>query len=123
MEYSTYGRQVAADVWGVDFELLNNVDYLQEIMKAAAETCHATVLSVAYEKFDPNGCTVIIILSESHLSIHTYPEKGFAAIDCYTCGNHTKPINAINYLIDRLKPADAYTKTLIRGLKKIEVID
>jgi S-adenosylmethionine decarboxylase len=123
MEYSTNGRHVIVDIWGVDFALLNNVDYLQEIMKDAAEKCHANVLSVAYEKFDPNGCTVIIILSESHLSIHTYPDKGFAAIDCYTCGKHTEPIHAIHYLIDFLKPADSYTKTLIRGLKEIEVID
>jgi S-adenosylmethionine decarboxylase len=123
LEYSTYGRHVVVDFWGVDFALLDNVDFLQDIMKDAAETCHATVLSVAYEKFDPNGGTVFIILSESHLSIHTYPEKGFAAIDCYTCGKQTEPFNAINHLIDMLKPTDTYTKTFIRGLKKIEVID
>lgn len=123
MEYSTYGRHIVVDVWGVDFALLNNVDFLQKIMKDAGERCLATVLSVAYEKFDPYGGTVIVILSESHLSIHTYPEKGFAAIDCYTCGKNTKPKIAINYLIDMLKPKEKYTKTLIRGLKKIEVIE
>jgi S-adenosylmethionine decarboxylase len=123
MDYSTYGRHVVVDFWGVDFALLDNVDFLQEIMKDAGKTCHATVLSVAYEKFDPNGCTVVIILSESHLSIHTYPEKGFAAIDCFTCGNHTEPINAVNYLIEMLKPKVTYSKTLIRGSKKIEVMD
>jgi S-adenosylmethionine decarboxylase len=123
MEYSTYGRHIVVDVWRVDFALLNNVDFLQKIMKDAGEKCLATVLSVAYEKFDPYGGTVIVILSESHLSIHTYPEKGFAAIDCYTCGKNTEPNIAINYLIDKLKPKELYTKTLIRGLKKIEVIE
>jgi S-adenosylmethionine decarboxylase len=123
MEYSTYGRHIVVDLWGVDFALLNNIDFLQEIMRVAGEKCLATVLSVVYEKFDPYGGTVIIILSESHLSIHTYPEKGFAAIDCYTCGKKTDPNKAINYLIDMLKPKDTYTKTFIRGLHKIEVMD
>jgi S-adenosylmethionine decarboxylase len=51
----------------------------------------AQVLSVIDKKFDPNGCTILILLSESHLSIHTYPEEEFAAIDCYTCGKDVDP--------------------------------
>jgi S-adenosylmethionine decarboxylase len=122
MDYSTYGRHIVVDAWGVDFALLNNIDFLREIMKDAGEKCLATVLSVAYEQFEPYGGTVVIVLSESHLSIHTYPEKGFAAIDCYTCGKKTDPNKGINYLIDMLKPKHTNTKTLIRGLTQIRVM-
>ncbi|WP_317981048.1 adenosylmethionine decarboxylase, partial [Paenibacillus glycanilyticus] len=86
MEYSTFGRHVAVDTWGVDFDLLNNAEFLQAQMVEAAEACGATVLSVQSKQFEPQGATVLVLLSESHLSIHTYPEKGFAALDCYTCG-------------------------------------
>ncbi|XEC93219.1 adenosylmethionine decarboxylase [Paenibacillus tarimensis] len=122
MTYSTYGRHIALDVWGVDFALLNNVDMLQEILVNAAYKCGATVLSVNYKTFDPTGCTILVLLSESHLSIHTYPDKAFAAIDCYVCGERVDPKLAIQYIIENLKPKEKFSKTLIRGTKEIEVI-
>lgn len=121
MEYSTFGRHVAVDTWGVDFELLNSVDWLKSQMIEAAEACGATVLSVQAKQFEPQGATVLVLLSESHLSIHTYPEKGFAAVDCYTCGDTVDPELAIDYLVAVLKPEKTYGKKLIRGLGELEV--
>ena len=121
MEYSTFGRHVAVDAWGVDFKLLNNAEWLQTHMVEAAEVSGATVLSVQAKKFDPQGATVLVLLSESHLSIHTYPEKGFAAIDCYTCGETVDPQTAIDYMISVLNPEKVYAKKLVRGLGEIEV--
>lgn len=121
MEYSTFGRHVAVDTWGIDFDTLNNADLLQSHMIEAAETCGATVLSVQSKQFEPQGATVLVLLSESHLSIHTYPEKGFAAIDCYTCGESVDPQGAIDYLISVLKPERIYAKKLVRGLGEMQV--
>jgi S-adenosylmethionine decarboxylase len=123
LQYSTYGRHIAVDVWGVDFNILDNIDFLRLIMVNAAERSSAQVLSVTYKKFDPSGCTILILLSESHISIHTYPEADFAAIDCYTCGERVDPKIAVDYLIDIIKPSKMYTKTLIRGSKEIVVLD
>ncbi|QYR24028.1 adenosylmethionine decarboxylase [Paenibacillus sp. sptzw28] len=123
MEYSTYGRHVVMDVWGVSFDMLNDVHYLQKIMVEAAEKSHATVLSVSFKEFEPCGCTILVLLSESHLSIHTYPEKEFAAIDGYTCGKDKDPRLAIDFLIDLLQPKELFIKTLIRGRKEIDIID
>ncbi|RJG20529.1 adenosylmethionine decarboxylase [Paenibacillus thiaminolyticus] len=122
MEYSTFGRHVAVDTWGVDFNLLNNAEYLQTQLVEAAEACGATVLSVQSKQFEPQGATVLVMLSESHLSIHTYPERGFAAIDCYTCGETVDPQLAIDYLVSVLKPERTYAKKLIRGLGEMEVV-
>lgn len=121
MEYSTFGRHVAVDTWGVDFDLLNNAELLQAHMIEAAEACGATVLSVQAKQFEPQGATVLVLLSESHLSIHTYPEKGFAAIDCYTCGETVDPQVAIDSLVAVLKPERTYAKKLVRGLGEMTV--
>jgi S-adenosylmethionine decarboxylase len=123
MEYSTFGRHVAVDAWGVDFDLLNNADALQAHLVEAAEACGATVLSVQSKKFEPQGATVLVLLSESHLSIHTYPEKGFAAIDCYTCGETVDPQLAVDYLVETLKPKSVFAKKLIRGVGELKVAD
>ncbi|WP_068615724.1 adenosylmethionine decarboxylase [Paenibacillus tuaregi] len=121
MEYSTFGRHVAVDTWGVDFEVLNNAELLQAHLVEAAEACGATVLSVQAKQFEPQGATVLVMLSESHLSIHTYPERGFAAVDCYTCGETVDPQLAIDYLVSILKPEKTYAKKLIRGLGELKV--
>ncbi|KQX49194.1 adenosylmethionine decarboxylase [Paenibacillus sp. Root444D2] len=123
MQYSTFGRHTVVDVWGVDSSFLDNVDFLQLIMVNAAEKSSATVLSVIHKKFIPSGCSILVLLSESHLSIHTYPEEDFAAIDCYTCGKRVDPKIAIDYLVDILKPQKMYTKTLVRGSNEIVVLD
>ncbi len=121
LEYSTFGRHVAVDTWGVEFELLNNAQFLETQLVEAAEACGATVMSVQSKQFEPQGATVLVMLSESHLSIHTYPERGFAAIDCYTCGETVDPQLAIDYLVSVLKPEKTYAKKLIRGLGELQV--
>ncbi|WP_274649925.1 adenosylmethionine decarboxylase [Paenibacillus humicola] len=123
MEYSTFGRHVAVDTWGVEFDLLNNAEFLQAQMVEAAEACGATVLSVQAKQFEPQGATVLVLLSESHLSIHTYPEKGFAALDCYTCGETVDPQLAIDYMMSVLKPKTVHAKKLIRGIGDMQVVE
>jgi S-adenosylmethionine decarboxylase len=121
MEYSTFGRHVAVDTWGADFELLNNAEWLKAQMVEAAEACGATVLSVQAQAFEPQGATVLVLLSESHISIHTYPERGFAALDCYTCGETVDPQLAIDHMISVLKPEKVYAKKLVRGMGELQV--
>ncbi|MBW5445359.1 adenosylmethionine decarboxylase [Cohnella sp. CFH 77786] len=123
MQYSTYGRHIITDFWGVEFSVLNDLELLKQHMIEAAEHSGAKVLSVSSEKFDPFGCTILLLLSESHMSIHTYPEKKFAAIDCFTCGYDKIPQLAIEYLKLKLKPKELSAIRLIRGLHGIEIID
>ncbi len=121
MEYSTFGRHVAVDTWGVNFDLINNAEWLKAQMIEAAEACGATVLSVQAKQFEPQGATVLVLLSESHLSIHTYPERGFAALDCYTCGDTVDPQVAIDHMIAVLNPEKVFAKKLIRGVGEMTV--
>lgn len=123
MEYSTFGRHVAIDTWGVQFDLLNDAEFLKKEMIEAAEACGATVLSVQAKQFSPQGATVLVLLSESHLSIHTYPERGFAALDCYTCGETVDPQIAIDYMVSVLKPEKVFAKKLVRGTGELQVVE
>ncbi|MCA1032023.1 adenosylmethionine decarboxylase [Bacillus timonensis] len=121
MEYSTYGRHVLLDAWGVDFTRLNDVDALEEKMIEAAVLSGATVMNKQSEAFVPQGGTVLLLLSESHFSIHTYPEKNYASIDCYTCGKSVDPQVAIDSLLDYLKPEKTYGQKVTRGEGVFEV--
>jgi S-adenosylmethionine decarboxylase len=121
VDYKTFGRHVLADVWGVEFNRINDIEFLKEHMYKAAEKSGATILAMEYEVFKPCGATVLILLSESHLSIHTYPEKGFAAIDGYTCGDDVDPEVAINYLLSIFEPKKIYSSKIIRGTGDLQI--
>jgi S-adenosylmethionine decarboxylase len=121
LEYKTFGRHVLADIWGVDFNRINDIEFLKEHMYKAAEKSGATILAINYEVFIPYGVTILILLSESHLSIHTYPEKGFAAIDGYTCGEDVDPEVAVDYLLSILEPERIYSSKIIRGTGELQI--
>jgi S-adenosylmethionine decarboxylase len=121
LEYKTFGRHVLADIWGVDFNRINDIEFLKEHMYKAAEKSGATILAMNYEVFIPYGVTILILLSESHLSIHTYPEKGFAAIDGYTCGEDVNPEVAVDYLLSILEPERIYSSKIIRGTGELQI--
>ena len=119
MEYSTFGKHIIVDLWGVDFSLLDDMYFLEHHLVHAAALSGAHVLNVSTKEFHPHGVTVLVLLSQSHLSIHTYPEKNFAAIDCYTCGTTVEPQIAIDYIVSILEPNEMHIKRLIRGIGEI----
>ncbi len=123
MDFSTYGRHVVADIWGMNFELINDAELLQKWMVAIAKMCCLTILSVKAYKFEPQGVTILMMLAESHFSIHTYPEKGFVAIDCYTCGEEVDPSDVVTKFLAILKPDQCYVKKLLRGLGDIKILE
>ncbi|HEX5660796.1 MAG TPA: adenosylmethionine decarboxylase [Polyangiales bacterium] len=68
-------------------EVLDDREALEEALRAAARAIGATVISAAFHAFSPHGVTGVLLLAESHLSIHTWPEYGYSAVDLFTCGN------------------------------------
>lgn len=119
MGFSTFGRHVIADFHGVSQEVLDDYLFLRNALHEAAQACGATVVGEQFNKFEPQGVTGVLVLAESHLSIHTYPEHGFCAIDCYTCGTEVDPEKAYRHLISLLKPKKTYERALIRGTSDI----
>ena len=92
------GKHLLLEVYGVDFNLLNNVESLQNTMITGIERAKMTILNVFSHCFIPQGCTIVIALAESHVSCHTWPENGCLAIDVYTCGDKNPRLIAIELL-------------------------
>lgn len=92
------GRHVLAEVYGCPFDVLNDVKKVEEIMVTAALEAGAEVREVVFHKFSPQGVSGVVVISESHLAIHTWPELGYAAVDVFTCGDRVNPWDACNFM-------------------------
>lgn len=116
------GQHVVAELLGGNPNLLNDERYIVSIIKTAAERAGGTVISVSSHQFTPQGVTALALLSESHISIHSWPETGYAAVDAFTCGAHTNPLLACNFLKEALFCTKAEVQILERGSKKGDMI-
>jgi S-adenosylmethionine decarboxylase len=108
------GRHLVSDMWNCK-KLSDNVEPLEKIMLNACHVANATILGVSSHKFEPQGVTVMVLLAESHISLHSWPEYDYVAIDVFTCGQNMNPQAAIDYLEERLKPSKIETRKIIRG--------
>ena len=98
-----YGVHVYGNLYGCNKELLKDEMYLLKIVKEAADIAGALVVSTFYYKFGVNGgISVVAIVAESHISIHTWPEHEYATVDVYTCGSHTNPMAAFQHIAKSL---------------------
>lgn len=81
------GNHILLNLYGISFALLDDLEGIEEVFEQAVQACGATVLNRFFHRFQPQGITIVYTLAESHLSIHTFPERGCCAIDVYTCGS------------------------------------
>jgi S-adenosylmethionine decarboxylase len=112
------GQHVLAELSGVSAELLDDEQFLRHALGEVLTQADATVLEVISKKFEPQGVTVLALLSESHASIHTYPEVGSVFVDVFTCGTRAKPELAVQLLSDALGAAQTNTDVVTRGIKE-----
>ena len=97
-------------------ELLNNIEYLKNVLTEVAVQIGATVIKDSFYQFSPQGISGVIIIAESHISIHTWPEHNYAAVDVFTCGDVIEPRNAVKPLADKLKARSTSYIELKRGI-------
>lgn len=110
------GRHVLAEICGCDFDILNDISRVEEIMVNAALEAGAEVRECVFHKFSPQGVSGVVVISESHLAIHTWPELGYAAVDVFTCGEKVNPWDACNYLTDHFSAKQMTAKEIKRGM-------
>jgi S-adenosylmethionine decarboxylase len=114
------GLHYLIDLNGVSPEILTNDDLIRHTLIEAAKDAGATVLGDFFHHFgrtEEYGVTGVIALSESHISIHTWPEIGYAAIDIFMCGN-CDPVNSLPRIFEVFQPTTHEVKELARGIIK-----
>ena len=109
---SHQGKHFLLELYRCDYEKLNDESFLRCTLNRAAKLAKATVLNMISNKFEPQGVTAIALLAESHISIHTWPESNYSAIDIFTCGQNMSPEIASRYLIEALR-AEEYSLRVI----------
>ena len=110
------GRHLLIELQDCDKEALNNLGFLRDAMISAAVDCGAVVLGDSFHRFSPQGVSGVVVIAESHLSIHTWPEYGYAAIDIFTCGTTVEPEKAAGALIEKLGAKNHSLMEIQRGL-------
>lgn len=110
------GRHVLAEIYGCDFDILNDIQKVERIMVNAALEAGAEVREFVFHKFSPQGISGVVVISESHLAIHTWPELGYAAVDVFTCGDRVDPWDACNYLTEQFEAKQISAKESKRGV-------
>jgi S-adenosylmethionine decarboxylase len=114
------GKHFLVELNDCNHELLNDLDTIRDIMLAAANGCGATVLGESFHRFSPQGISGVIIIAESHLTIHTWPEYGYAAADIFTCGTTVMPEKAAEIIIDRFAPGNYSIIQMFRGTVRVK---
>lgn len=112
MAHAPVGMHCILELHGCRTELLDNETFLRRALTEASRHGMSTLLKLGSHKFDPQGVTAFALLAESHLSIHTWPESGYAAVDAFTCGDTANPRKACEYLVEALE-ATAHSLTVL----------
>lgn len=114
----TLGRHILAEIYDCDPNILNDRELIEEILVKAALEAGAEVREVAFHKFSPQGVSGVVVISESHLAIHTWPELGYAAVDVFTCGERVNPWDACNYITEKFNANHMTATEVKRGIFK-----
>ena len=118
-------RQTGCTRWGptccwrlrdCNRKTLSNLEFVQETLKNAALEAKATIVEVAFHEFSPFGISGMVVIAESHLAIHTWPEYGYAAVDVFTCGDLIKPQVAAKFLIEKFQSKSPSIVEMKRGI-------
>lgn len=101
-EMKALGYHVMLELFDCDREILNDKDKIEEYMIFSAKKAGATIISSSFHHFSPQGVSGVVVIAESHLAIHTWPEYGYAAVDVFTCGQTVDTFTAYRYLKEKL---------------------
>ncbi|MGM0689232.1 MAG: adenosylmethionine decarboxylase [Bacillota bacterium] len=118
---SALGRHILAEFYGCPEVILGDLEQIKQSMKAAALEAGAEVRETVFHQFSPQGVSGVVVISESHLAIHTWPEFGYAAVDVFTCGQTVNPWVSCDYLKQAFSAQNMSAREIKRGIFDIEL--
>lgn len=113
------GKHFLVEYYKCNTDILDNQVRIQNTLLDAATMCGATVLEYSFHKFSPQGVSGVVVIAESHLSIHTWPEYGYSAVDIFTCGTTVDPWIAYKHIKNELGSEETVVREIERGEIKI----
>jgi len=114
------GRHILAEFVGCDQNALNDLAYLEKQLNESVRRSGATIVKSVFHRYNPHGVSGVVVIAESHISIHTWPEYGYAAVDFFTCGERVDPWKACRFLEEALSADDVIAKEEPRGIPSCE---
>ena len=114
------GTHLLVELRDCNASILINAIRVKEIMLAAAKEAKATIINASFHEFNPFGVSGVVVIAESHLTIHTWPEYCYAAVDIFTCGDILKPEVAVDYLVKKLESKNPSVIEMKRGTLSLD---
>jgi S-adenosylmethionine decarboxylase len=115
-ELQALGRHLLLELFDCDADAISSLEIVKTSMVEAARRVQATIVDVVFHEFNPFGISGVVVIAESHLAIHTWPEHRYAAVDVFSCGRVLQPEVAADYLVERFGAARASVVELQRGI-------
>lgn len=110
------GTHLLVELKNCNPEILKDLNSVKTILVDAAKKANATIVDVTFHEFSPFGISGVVVIAESHLTIHTWPEYGFAAVDVFTCGETIKPEIAAQYIVEAFECKNPSIVEMKRGI-------
>jgi S-adenosylmethionine decarboxylase len=120
MTMKALGIHLLIEFYSCNRRTIDDRGRLEEIMSRAAEVAGATVLKTVFQDFNPQGVSGVVVIAESHLTIHTWPEHRYAAVDIFTCGTSVDPWKALDFLKERLEADGFEVRNFDRGFPQAD---
>jgi S-adenosylmethionine decarboxylase len=110
------GRHLLLELFDCDLDAISNLEAVKGALVEAAKRAQATIVDVVFHEFNPFGVSGVVVIAESHLSIHTWPEYRYAAVDVFSCGDVLQPEIAVNYLVEQFGAERTSVVEMQRGM-------
>ncbi|MDV6236327.1 adenosylmethionine decarboxylase [Leptospira ellisii] len=115
------GKHVIAEFYDCDYETINNHELVEDIMLKSVDLSGATTIKSVFHRFSPYGVSGVVVVSESHFAIHTWPEYGYCAVDVFTCGDLIDNQAALDYLKEKFGSKSISVVEMKRGVLNLGV--
>ena len=115
------GTHLLVELKDCNPDLLKNIEKVKHAMVSAAKEAKATVIDTSFREFNPFGISGVVVIAESHLTVHTWPEYGYAAVDIFTCGDTIMPETAASYLVKAFECQNPSIVEMKRGILSHEI--
>lgn len=114
------GRQILVEFYDCDSDKINDVSFVESAFLEATRQSKATIISHNFHKFSPHGISGVVVIAESHVTIHSWPEYNYAAVDIFTCGDTIDPWIIQEYLKEAFESKNISSMEMKRGLFKVQ---